>query len=72
MVSEEKTGNMYAKKMASCSLYIYLKVLLLRWPQVRLSPEVRQQCVFLPESFTAALMQTGVFFFGVSAPVFYS
>jgi hypothetical protein len=22
MVSEEKTGNMYAKKMASCSLYI--------------------------------------------------
>ena len=63
---------MHAKLLHHAPCTFYLKVLLLRWPQVRLSPEVRQQCVFLPESFTAALMQTGVFFFGVSAPVFYS
>ena len=60
---------MYAKRKASCSLYFYLKVLLLRWP-MGLSPEFRQRCVCLPESFMAALMQAGTFSFGATTVVF--
>ena len=54
------------KNYHHCPLYLYLKVLPLRCPVERISPEFHLYCVCLPESFTDALMKTAAFFFGVT------